>query len=192
MLLLSNLRVTLVVLDGGSLGYSPWGCKESDTTERSNLEYAIYDFYGLVVVVVQSLSCLTLCSSAGCSAPGLPALCYLRKFAQTHGHCVSDAIQPFHPQSPPCPPALSLSQHQGLFKRVSSSHHLVKVLSFSISPSDECSGLIPVGWTGLIPLQSKGLSRVFANTTVEKHQLFDTQHFLGTSSHIHTWLLEKL
>ena len=48
-------------------------------------------------------------------------------------------------------------------------------LSFSISPSNEYSGLIPLGWTGWISLQSKGLSRVFSNTTVQKHQFFGTQ-----------------
>ena len=49
----------------------------------------------------------------------------------------------------------------------------------------------PLGWTGWIFLQSKGLSRVFSNTTVQKHQFFGTQLSLWFSSHIHTWLLEK-
>ena len=49
----------------------------------------------------------------------------------------------------------------------------------------------PLGWTGCISLQSKGLSRVFSNTTVQKHQLFGTQLSLQSNSHIHTWLLEK-
>ena len=49
----------------------------------------------------------------------------------------------------------------------------------------------PSGWTGWISLQSKGLSRVFSNTTVQKHQLFGTQLSLWSNSHIHTWLLEK-
>ena len=49
----------------------------------------------------------------------------------------------------------------------------------------------PLGWTGWISLQSKGLSRVFSNTTVQKHQFFGTQLSLKSSSHIHTWLLEK-
>ena len=50
----------------------------------------------------------------------------------------------------------------------------------------------PLGWTGWISLQSKGLSRVFSNTTVQKHQFFSTQLSLQSNSHIHTWLLEKL
>ena len=49
----------------------------------------------------------------------------------------------------------------------------------------------PLGWTGWISLQSKGLSRVFSNTTVQKHQFFGTQFPLWSNSHIHTWLLEK-
>ena len=49
----------------------------------------------------------------------------------------------------------------------------------------------PLGLTGLISLQSKGLSRVFSNTTVQKHQFFATQLSLRANSHIHTWLLEK-
>ena len=49
----------------------------------------------------------------------------------------------------------------------------------------------PLGWTGCISLQSKGLSRVFSNTTVQKHQLFGVQLSLWSNSHIHTWLLEK-
>ena len=63
--------------------------------------------------------------------------------------------------------------------------------NFSISPFNEYSGLISLGWTGWIFLQSKGLSRVFSNTTVQKHQFFPAQIFLLSNSHIHTWLLEK-
>ena len=58
--------------------------------------------------------------------------------------------------------------------------------SFSISPSNGYSGLIPLGLTGLIFLQSKGFSRVFSNKTVQKHQFFDAQLSLWSNSHIHT------
>ena len=64
--------------------------------------------------------------------------------------------------------------------------------SFSSSPSNEYSGLISLGLTGLISLQSKGLPRLFSSTTVPKHQLFGAQPFLGSNSHIHTQLLKKL
>ena len=62
--------------------------------------------------------------------------------------------------------------------------------SFSISPSNEYSGLIPLGLTGFISFVSKGLSRVFSSTTVQKHQ-FGAQLSLWSNSHIHTWLPEK-
>ena len=61
-------------------------------------------------------SCLTLCDPLDCSTPGLPVHHQLPKFTQTHVHPVGDAIQPSHPLSSPSPPALNLSQHQGLFK----------------------------------------------------------------------------
>ena len=58
--------------------------------------------------------------------------------------------------------------------------------SLSISPSNEYSGLISLGWTGWISLQSKGFSRVFSNTIVQKHQFFSAQLSLWSNSHIHT------
>ena len=63
--------------------------------------------------------------------------------------------------------------------------------SFSISPSINIQDWSPLGWTGWISLQSKGLSRVFSNTTVQKYQFVSTQLSLQSNSHIHTWLLEK-
>ena len=63
--------------------------------------------------------------------------------------------------------------------------------SFSISPFKEHPGLISLEWTGWISLQSKGLSRVFSNTTVQKCQLFGAQLSSQSNSHIHTWPLEK-
>ena len=106
----------------------------------------------------------------------------------THGvysnscHWVSDAIQPSHPLSSPSPPAFSLSQHQGLFKWVSSSHHVVTM---------NIQDWSPLRWTGWISLQSKGLPRIFANTTVQKHQFFGAQVSSESNSHIHAWPREK-
>ena len=65
-------------------------------------------------------SCPTLCDPMDCSTPGLPVHYQLPEFIQTHVHWVSDAIQPSHPLSSPSHPAFNLSQHQGLFQRVSS------------------------------------------------------------------------
>ena len=67
-----------------------------------------------------------------CSMPGLPVHHQLPESTQTHVHWVSDAIQPSHPLLSPSPPALNLSQHQGLFKWVSSSHQVAKVLEFQL------------------------------------------------------------
>ena len=63
--------------------------------------------------------------------------------------------------------------------------------SFSISPSLNIQDWFHLGWTGWISLQSKGLSRVFSNTTVQKHQFFSAQLSSQPNSHIHTWPLEK-
>ena len=77
-------------------------------------------------------SCPTLCNPMNRSTPGLPVHHQLPEFTQTHVHWVGDAIQPSHPLSSPSPPALNLSQHQGLFKWVSSSHQVAKVLEFQL------------------------------------------------------------
>ena len=77
-------------------------------------------------------SCLTLCDPVECSMPGLPVHHQLLELTQTHVHLVSDAIQPFHPLPSPSPPAFNLSQHQGLFKWVSSSHQVAKILEFQL------------------------------------------------------------
>ena len=104
-------------------------------------------------------SCATLCSPMDCNTSGLPVHHQLLQFSQTHVHWVNDAIQPSYPLSSPSLLALNLSQHHSLIKWVSSSHQMAKILSFSfnISPSKEHPGLIPLGWTGWIFLQSKGL-----------------------------------
>ena len=73
-----------------------------------------------------------LCHPVDCSTPGSPVLHYIQELAQTHVHRVGDAIQPSHPLSSPSPPAFSLSQHQGLFQRVSSSHQVAKVLELQL------------------------------------------------------------
>ena len=112
----------------------------------------------------------TLCYSMDCSTPGFPVHHQLPEPAQIHVHQVGDAIQPSHPLSSPSPPALNLSQHQGLFKWVSSSHQVAKVLEFQLQQSVLSMNIqdwFPLGWTGWISLQSKGLSGVFSNTTVK-------------------------
>ena len=76
--------------------------------------------------------CLTPGDPMDCSTPGSSVLHYLPEFAQTQVHWVRNAIQASHPLSSPSPPAHSLSQHQGLFKWVSSLHQVAKVLEFQL------------------------------------------------------------
>ena len=139
-------------------------------------------------------SCLTICDPMNFSMPGLPVLHQLPESTQTHLHRVSDAIQPSHFLSSPPPPASNPSQHQGLCQWVNSLHEVAKVLEFQLYNQSfkEHPGLISFRMEWLDVLKSKGLSRVFSNTTVEKHQFIGTQPFLLSSSHICTWLLEKL
>ena len=92
------------------------------------------------------------------------------------------------------PPAPNPSQHQDLFQWVSSLHEVAKVLEFSASTSVfpmSIQDWDALGWTGWISLQSKGLSRVFSNTTLQKHQFFSAQLSSQSNSHNHTWPLEK-
>ena len=142
-------------------------------------------------------SCPTLCDPMNCSTPGFPVHYQLPEFTQTHVHRVGDAIQPSHPLSSPSPPAPSPSQHQSLFQWVNSSHEVAKVpwggtgvsALTSFLPKNT-QGWFPLEWTSWISLQSKGLSRVFSNTTVQKHQFFGAQLSSQSNSYIHT-LLEK-
>ena len=108
------------------------------------------------------------------------------EFTQTHVQWVSDAIESSHPLLFPSPLALNLFQHKGLSfpneLAISIKGSKYWSFSFSISPFNE--------YSGLISLQSKGLSRVFSSTIIQKNQFFGGQSS-WSNSHIHTWLLEK-
>ena len=99
----------------------------------------------------------TLCDPMDFSMPGFSVLQYFPQFSQIHIHCVGDAIQPSHPLLSSSLPALNFSQHHGFFHWVSSLSKVAKVLSFSfsISPSDEYSGLIffSIDWYDLLEVQ---------------------------------------
>ena len=92
----------------------------------------------------------------------------------------------------PSPPAPNPSQHQSLFQWVNSSpgQSIGVSASASVLPMN-IQDWFPLGWSGWISLQSKGLSRVFSNTTVQKHQFFGAQLSSQFSFHIHTWPLEE-
>ena len=89
------------------------------------------------------------------------------------------------------PPVFNLSQHESLLQWVGSSHQLAKVLELQHHSFQWIQSCFHLGLTGLISLLSKRLSRVFSNTTVQKHQFFSAQLSLQSNSHIHTWPLEK-
>ena len=138
-------------------------------------------------------SCPALCDPMDCSTPGLPVHQQLPELTQTHGHWVGDAIQPSHPPSSPSPPAFNLSQHQGLFKWVSFLHWGSKYwsFSFSISPSNEYSGLISFRIDCFDLLAVQGTLKSVLQHPVQKHQFFGAQLSLWSNSHTYTWLLEK-
>ena len=132
-------------------------------------------------------SCPTLCNSMDCSTPGLPVHHQSPQFTQTRGHSVGEAIQPSDPVFP-------FSSHLQSFP-ASGSFHMSQLFtsggeSIGFSASASVLPMIqdgfPLEWTGWISLQSKGLSRVFSNTTVQKHQFFGAQLSLESNSHIHT------
>ena len=135
----------------------------------------------------------TLCNPMNCSTPGLPVHHQHLEFTQTHVHRVSDAIQASHPLWSPSPPASNPSQHPSfpmshLFAWGGQSMGVSTSASFLPKNTQDWS---PSEWTGWNSLQSKGLSRVFSNNTVQKHQFFSAQLSSQSNSHIHTWLLEK-
>ena len=88
--------------------------------------------YWSVQFISVAQSCPTLCDPTDWSMPGFHAHHQLPELSQTHVHRVGDAIQPSHPLSSPSPPALNLSQHQGLFRWVCSSHQVAKILEFQL------------------------------------------------------------
>ena len=140
-----------------SLAATVYGVTKS-WTQLSNLNN---NSNKVTVIVLQfssvAQSCPTLCDPMNHSTLGLPVHHQIPESTQTHVHRIGDAIQPYHPLSPPSPPALNLSQHQGLFKWVSSSHQVEKYWSFSfnISPSNEHPGLISfrIDWLDLLAVQ---------------------------------------
>ena len=129
----------------------------------------IVGMYSVLCCCSVAKLCLTLCDSMEWNMPGSPVPHHLLEFVQVHVHCIGDAIQPYCPLSPSFPSAFNLSQYQCLF-------HMSQFFpSGGQSNGVSASALVlpmniqdwfPLGWTGWVPLQSKGLSRVFSNTTV--------------------------
>ena len=147
--------------------------------------------YIYLITSDQSLSRVQFCNPMNRSMLGLPVHHQLLEFTQTHFHWVSEAISssvvPFSscPQSLPASESFPMSQ---LFAWGGQSSGVLALASFLPKKSQ---GWSPSEWTAWISLQSKGLSRVFSNTTVQKHQFLDSQPSSQSNSHIYTWPLEK-
>ena len=149
-------------------------------------------FFGRFSSVAQS--CPTLCDPMNRSMPGLPVH-HPTPGVHSNSHpssqwchpAISSSVVPFSsgPQSLPASESFPMSQ---LFTWGGQSTGVSALASFL---PKNIQGWSPLEWTGWIFLQSKGLSRVFSNTTVQKHQFFGTQPSSQSNSHIHTWPLEK-
>ena len=136
---------------------SPNSLKLVWTKEKKDTKL-ICDSYALGSSV-QSFSRVWLFNPMNLSTPGLPVHHQLPESTQTYVHRVGDAIQPSYPLSSPFPPALNLSQHQGLFQWVSSSHQVAKVLEFQLQHQSFHPGLISfrMDWLDLSGQLSIGL-----------------------------------
>ena len=109
----------------------------------------------------------------------------LWEFAQTHVYWVGDVMQPFHSLLPPSPPAINLSQHQVFFPMnwlFESGGQSIWALALALVLPMSIQGWFSLGLTGLISLQSKGVSRVFSSTTIWKNQFIGTQTSLWSNS----------
>ena len=164
-----------------------WYIKEDMDYKANQTEFKIFSTSPKIRVIkycslhlssVQSFIRVRLFATPiSCSMPGHPVHHQLLESTQTHVHWVSDAIQLSYPLLSPSPPALNLSWHQGLFQWISSASGGQSIgvsASASVLPMNT-QDWSPLGWTGWICLQSKGHSRVFSNTTVQRRHFFDAQ-----------------
>ena len=128
-----------------------------------------------------------------CSTPGSPVLHYLPEFAQVYVYLVSDADLISSSATPFsfCLQSFTASGSFPMSRLFTSGGQSIRAsASASVLPVN-IQGWFPLGLTHLVSLQSKGLSRVFSNTTIRKHQSLGTPSSLWTNSHIHIWPLEK-
>ena len=134
-------------------------------------------FFSCILFSSVAQSCPTLCNPMNCSTPGLPVHHQLPESTQTHVHQVGDAIQPSHPIVPffSSPQSFPASGSFKMSQPFASGGQSIGVsASTSVLPMNT-QDWSPLAWTGWISLQSKGLSRVFSNTIVQKHQFFGAQ-----------------
>ena len=138
-------------------------------------------------------SCLTLCNPKNRSTPGLPVYHQLPEYSDSRPSsrwchpAISSSVIPFSS----CPESLPASESFPMSQLFSWGGQSTGVSALASCPPKKSQGWSPSEWTGGISLQSKGLSRVFSNTTVQKHQFFSAQLSSQSNSHIHTWWQEK-
>ena len=144
----------------------------------------------IIIIVVQLFSHVWLCDPRECSMPGFPVHHHQSspKLMSIKLAMPSNDLILFCPLLllPPTFPSIRVFSNESVFRI-----RWPKYWSLSFNPMN-IQDWPHLGWTGLISLQSKGLSRVFSSTTVQNHQFFSTQLSLWSNSYIHTWLLEKL
>ena len=174
---LNNKRLLLLLWWKCSIGKQGYKEKQAQL-ETVSVVQAIDLYLGLdfqyvdwfLFSSVQLLSHVWLCKLVDCCCtPDFPVLHQLLEFAQTHIHWVNNAMQPSHPLSSPSPPAFNLSQHPVSQFFTSGGHSIWASASASVLPINIQDWWL-LGLAGLISLQSKGLSRVLCNTTVQNHQ----------------------
>ena len=145
-----------------------------------------------LLFLVQALShvWLFVAQQTDCCMPDFSVPHYIPGLVQTRVHWVGDAVQPSYPLLS-SPPAVNIYQHQGVFmSQLCIRWQKYWSFNFSIVLAVNMKSWFPLGLTGLI-LLSRGLSRVLASTTVQRHQFFSAQLSLWSKSHIHAWLLER-
>ena len=135
--------------------------------------------------------CPALCIPMDGSIPSSAVLHYLLEFTQISVHWVNDAIQPFHPLPPPSPFVFLASESFPMGQLFTSGGQNIGASASATVLLMNIQCWFPLGWTGLISLQSKGLTRVFFSTTTQKHQFSSAQPSLWSNSHLCIWLLEK-
>ena len=132
--------------------------------------------------------CPTLCDPMDCSTPGFPVHHQLPELTQTHVHQVDDAIQPSHPLSSPSLSAFNLSQHQGLFKWISSSHQVAKVLEFQLQHQSFQwifrTEFLRIDWLDLLAIQGT-LKNLLQHHSSKASVLWCSAFFIGQLSHLY-------
>ena len=156
------------------------------------IKYAAFSYIFYCCSVTKS--CPILCDCMNCSMPGFRVLHYLLEFSQTHVQWLSDAIQPYHTlclNHTSCLQSFPASRSFPMSQLLASGGQRIGASTSASVLAMHIQYWFPLGLTGLTSLLFKGLSRVFFNTTVQKHQFFSVQPSFWSNSQILTFLLKK-